>query len=400
MTSTGEFGKQFSGFYRLSVQERRDVLQRLHPNLDFTVLCGENSLSDDAADAMIENALGSFRLPLGVVPSLMIDGISRTIPMITEEASVVAAANKAAKCFNASGGVHCKIDEPYLSGHVQLILKSKPTDDDFLRYQKQLQKIETELLSLANAQDPTLLAHGGGARRIELKLLAPTASAPNSPYFLVAELQVYTGDAMGANAVNTMLEAIRPTLCEAFDAECGIAIMSNDGAGKLVSATVQLPYSALPTERDFSPQAAAQRLCHAAELAARYPQRAVTHNKGIMNGICALALALGQDTRAIEAAAHFHATKSASYAPLSQWHCEHDSLHGQIQVPLPIGIIGGARQKHPAIAAAYALLACNDYATCAASLAAIGLAQNFAALWALATYGIQQGHMRLHSRAT
>lgn len=389
--------REFSRFYARSIDERRALLQKIRPDLDFSKLCGDDSLSDEVADKMVENAIGSFRLALGVLPCLVVNGFSWVVPMVTEEASVVAGANKAAKYFNACGGVNTRQGEPHLWGQIQLIADVALDQSQVDELRARLLMHESALLDLANGVDPVLVSLGGGACALRMQHLGPGTDACGQS-FVIVELCVKTLDAMGANAVNSMLEALCEPVAKLLGLRAGIAILSNDGEGRLVHATVRMPLDALPENDGVCAADIAHRIACASVFAQRAPLRAVTHNKGIMNGVTALCLALGQDTRAIEASAHHYAARRGCTQPLSQWEIQDTALCGSLCMPLLIGTVGGARTKHEGVRAAFELLGTSTYTEVSGVVAALGLAQNFAALWALASTGIQRAHMHLHRR--
>jgi hydroxymethylglutaryl-CoA reductase len=335
------------------------------------------------ADRMIENAVGTFSIPLGVAANFLVNGIDYLVPMATEEPSVVAAASNAALIAREKGGFRTSSTDPVMIAQVQILDVADPHGARL-----RLLEARDELIALANEQDPLLVQLGGGARDIEVRLL-------ESGDFrcVVLHLQVDVRDAMGANAVNTMAEALAPRIAAIARGRSLLRILSNKADLRLVRAR-----AVFDAEKLGGPQVV-DSIVDASRFAAADPYRAATHNKGIMNGISAVVLATGNDTRAIEAGAHCHACRDGRYTSLSHYEKDADgNLVGTIELPLAMGLVGGATKTHPAAQAAVKLLAVKSAVQLAEVTAAVGLAQNMAALRALATEGIQRGHMSLHAR--
>ncbi|UNK43264.1 hydroxymethylglutaryl-CoA reductase, degradative [Luteimonas sp. S4-F44] len=335
------------------------------------------------ADRMIENAIGTIAIPLGVAANFLIDGRDHLVPMATEEPSVVAAASNAALVARERGGFHTSSMAPVMIAQVQVLDVADPQ-----AARLRLLEARDELLALANAQDPLLVELGGGARDIDVRLVESTDFRA-----VVLHLQVDVRDAMGANAVNTMAEALAPRIAAIARGRSLLRILSNKADLRLVRVRAVFDADKLGGE------AVVDGIVDAYRFAAADPYRAATHNKGIMNGISAVVLATGNDTRAIEAGAHCHACRDGRYTSLSHFEKDADGhLVGSLELPLALGLVGGATRTHPTAQAAVKLLGVRSANQLAEITAAVGLAQNTAALRALATEGIQRGHMSLHAR--
>ena len=389
-------------FYELSVEERRIQLmdEGLCDDSTLRALAGEVQPETAWLNCMSENVIGAWRLPLGILRSLKVNGIEHCIPMATEEPSVVAAVNRVSRVFNAAGGVSVVCDAPSTTAQVMFSMSQEAAQNAA----RHIVDCRDQLLELANAQDPGLTDAGGGAydlrvttRRPDFEDLCPDA------HMVVVEIDVHTADAMGANCVNTMAEVMmrqfEAMFADAPGFERGMAIVSNDGKGRRVCGSIEIPCEVLEKFTHLDADIFGKRMTLATAFATRWPERAVTHNKGILNGIEAAALPFGQDTRAIHAAAWYKAFESYERGPLAtwQWSENNRTLKGQIEMPLVVGFIGKFR-RHPAVNAAFQMAKIDSYSTLCGVLAAVGLAQNFGALWALVTEGIQQGHMKLHDR--
>ena len=341
------------------------------------------------ADGMIENVVGRFELPLGVATNFQVNGRDVLVPMAVEEPSVVAAASFMAKIARANGGFTAESTAPVMRGQIQLLGVT-----DLEAAEAALHAATNEIVSLANTTDQALLALGGGCIGIDVQRFADTAVGP----MLVLHLLVDVRDAMGANTVNTKAELVAPLAERLTGGEARLRILSNLADKRLVTARVALDLDTLTTA-DLAGRAVAQGIVEACAFAEVDPYRAATHNKGIMNGIDPVVLATGNDWRAIEAGAHAWAARSGRYTALTRWRIESDDrLHGEITLPMAIGLVGGATRTHPAAQAALAVLKPATANELAEVIASVGLAQNMAALRALATEGIQRGHMALHAR--
>jgi len=375
------------GFHRLSFQTRVDVLADRAglSESERELLVRPEPLDLDTADAMIENAVGVFGLPLGIAANFLVNGRDYLVPMVTEEPSVVAAASNAARLVRAGGGFTAEADESLMIGQLQLIdVPSPELAVTRLRGQGE------SLLALARELQPRMVARGGGAREIEVELVADGSIAVH----VVADV----GDAMGANAINTLMEGLAPEVLEITGGEVNLRILSNLSDRRLARARAAIPVELL-TADGMPGEAVARRIESASRFASASPHRAATHNKGVMNGIDAVAIATGNDWRAIEAGAHAYAARSGQYGPLALWKVEGSALTGFIELPLAVGTVGDRIRINPRAQLALRVLKIEGARELAALLAAVGLGQNFAALRALATEGIQRGHMELHGRA-
>ena len=301
---------------------------------------------------------------------------------------MIAAASHAARLVRQSGGFWAEADPPLMIGQIQLV--DVPDLDAAVRG---LEAATPELLAAANAVHPNMVKRGGGARAIKVRSLPSTPSGP----MLVVHVLVDVGDAMGANAVNSIAEALAPHIEEITGAQARLRILSNLADERLARATMRLPFSVLESD-SCAGRELAERVVEAWAFAAADPYRAATHNKGVMNGVDAVALATGNDWRGIEAGAHAYAARNGRYGPLSEWRIEADTLVGTIELPLAVGIVGGNVECNPRVRFALRVLGISSARELAAIMAAVGLGQNFAALRALVTHGIQRGHMALHAR--
>lgn len=379
------------GFYRQSVEER---LQQVLEAAALTegameALSGKAGLPVDGADRMIENVIGVFGLPLGVAVNFQVNGREVLVPMAIEEPSVVAGASFMAKLAREGGGFAAEVDDPIMIGQIQLL--DLP---DVKASRTAILERKDELLAAADEVDPVIRDLGGGARDLELRPLPETPMGP----MLVVHLIYDTRDAMGANTINTAVERLAPTLEEISGGRAHLRILSNLADRRLARASCRVPVSALAF-RDFSGEEVRDGVIEAWALAAADPYRAATHNKGIMNGVDAVVIATGNDWRAIEAGAHAYAARTGRYSSLSQWTIDDEGdLHGTLEMPLAVGTVGGATRVHPTAKACLELMAVESAGQLAEIIASVGLAQNLAALRALATEGIQRGHMTLHAR--
>ncbi len=378
------------GFYRLSYRERVRHVKELAglTQEEADALLGPEALSIDRADRMIENVVGTFQLPLGIATNFKIDGRDYLIPMAVEEPSVVAGASYAARLFREGGGFTTSYTGSIMSGQIQLVGLPSPWGAKL-----DVLAARERILDLANRQDPPLVQVGGGARDLEVRIL----ESPRG-IMMVVHLLVDVRDAMGANAVNTMAEAVAPLLEEITGGKAYLRIISNLADRRIARAKGTVPREALDSDQ-FPGDAVVDGILWAYSLAAVDPYRAATHNKGIMNGIDPVVIATGNDWRAIEAGAHAYAARSGQYASLTTWERDADGdLVGSIELPMAVGLIGGATKVHPAAKVAVRILDVASAEELAGVIAAVGLAQNLAALRALATEGIQRGHMALHAR--
>jgi hydroxymethylglutaryl-CoA reductase len=376
---------EIQGFYKLSMTERMEVLKKITGLTDeeAKTLASTGGLPTDVADRMIENVVGGITIPLGIATNFRINGKDYLVPMALEEPSVVAAASNAAKIARLKGGFTVTNTGPVMIGQVQVVNVPSPEDA-----RAKLQARKSEILKKANDQDPMLVSLGGGAKELNVKTLS-TLKGP----MVVAELIVNTGDAMGANAVNTMAEAIAPMIEEITGGRVFLRIISNLADRRLVRASAVFEKEAVGGEE------VVDGIVYAYAFADADPYRCATHNKGIMNGVDAVGIACGQDIRALEAGAHSYASRSGRYKPLTTWEKNADGdLLGRLEMPMAVGLVGGAAKTHPTARADIKILGVKTAIELAEVIGAVGLAQNFAALRALASEGIQRGHMKLHAR--
>ena len=374
-----------SKFFEKSRKERLDIVANF-ANLsseDLEILQNSNGgISYDKADKMVENAIGTFSLPLGVATNFKINGKDYVIPMVIEEPSVIAAASKGAKIARIKGGFEVTADESYSIGQIQILDVDIPSA---------IQKIDdslNEILTLANSKSNSLPKMNKGAKEISCKVI----DTPSGK-MLIAELLIDVGDAMGANITNTMCEAVSPLIEKITGGKTLLRIFSNYSTRRIVKAKAIFEKEAVGGEK------VVDNIILAFEFADNDVYRAVTHNKGIMNGTIAVANAVGQDSRAIEAAANAYAAKSGTYRSLSKWSKDDDgNLVGILEIPLSVGIVGGIANVHPVAKVCTKILGALSAQELACIMTATGLAQNFSAIRALSTEGIQKGHMRLHAR--
>ncbi len=374
-----------SKFFEKSRKDRLDIVANF-ANLsseDLDVLQNNNGgISYDKADKMVENAIGTFSLPLGIATNFKINGKDYFIPMVIEEPSVIAAASKGAKIARIKGGFEVTADESYSIGQIQILDVDIPLA---------IQKIDdslNEILTLANSKSNTLSKMNKGAKEISCKVI----DTPSGK-MLIAELLIDVGDAMGANITNTMCEAVSPLIEKITGGKTLLRILSNYSTRRIVKAKAIFEKEAVGGEK------VVDNIILAFEFADNDVYRAVTHNKGIMNGIISVANAVGQDSRAIEAAANAYAAKSGSYRSLSKWSKDDEgNLVGILEIPLSVGIVGGIANVHPVAKVCTKILGALSAQELACIMTATGLAQNFSAIRALSTEGIQKGHMRLHAR--
>lgn len=376
---------RLSGFYKLDQQQRLQVLQAF-ANLDENTLSHLTNTGNtrfELVDRLVENAIGVMNVPLGIATNLRVDGRDVLVPMATEESSVIAAVGNAARQCRDSGGIFTSFSGPLMIAQVQLVNVSDPW-----AARARLLEQREQIAAVCNATDPLLVKLGGGFRELEIRLL-DSRSGP----LLIVHLIIDTRDAMGANAVNSMAEKAAPELARIAGGQHHLRILSNLADRRLARARAVWPKEAIGGAE------VAAGILLAAHFAEADAYRAATHNKGIMNGISAVTLATGNDTRAIEAGAHAYAARSGQYQPLSRFELTAEGdISGSLEVPLALGLVGGATKAHPTAQACLAILGISSAEELARIVAAVGLAQNFSALKALATTGIQQGHMALHAQ--
>ncbi len=378
-------------FYNLSRQQRLALL-RSEAGLteeDLAALSGEPGLTADQAEHMIENVVGTYSLPVGIVRHFIINGRPVSVPMVVEEPSIVAGASFMAKLAQPTGGFTATTTAPEMIGQIQILDLADPHEA-----REKLLAEKDALLAQAAEVDPVLKKLGGGPRDLEFRVMEASPIGP----FLVAHLIYDVRDAMGANAINTAVERLAPRIEAITGGRVLLRILSNLADRRLARAKVTVRTTDLAFD-DFTGETVRDGIIQAWAFAAVDPYRAATHNKGIMNGVDAVVLATGNDWRAIEAGAHAYAARAGRYTSLSTWREDADgNLEGELEMPLAVGIVGGATRVHPGAQAALKLMGVTTSAELAQVIVSVGLAQNLAALRALATEGIQRGHMALHAR--
>ena len=382
---------RLAGFYNQPLERRIEQVARWAELTEHetAVLRGAIGLDITRADRMIENVVGLHSLPLGIAVNFVVNGRDVLVPMAIEEPSVVAGASFAARLARAGGGFQAISTAPEMIGQLQVLDVADPWSTRF-----HLLAARDDLLALADETDPVIVSLGGGARDLEVRVLEQTPVGPMVVVHLIFDCR----DAMGANTVNTACEALASPIEEITGGRVVLRILSNLADRRLVRARCAVPQASLASE-DFSGEQVAQGVVEAWALAAADPYRAATHNKGIMNGVDAVAVATGNDWRAVEAGAHAYAARSGRYTSLSTWaRAAGGGLVGTLEMPMAVGIVGGATRVHPMVPVALKILGVQNARELAEIIVSVGLAQNLAALRALATEGIQRGHMRLHAR--
>ncbi|MEM0377709.1 MAG: hydroxymethylglutaryl-CoA reductase, degradative [Thermosphaera sp.] len=380
-----EKSSRIQGFYKLPISERLRLV-RDYSGLseeEVKLLSNLGNLPQDIADSMIENVIGGMTYPFAIATNFLINGKDYLIPMVIEETSVVAAASNAARMLRHGRGIIAEAGPQEMISQIHLVNVQAP-------YYKAMKILEAkqEILEHARQQDPTLLKYGGGPRDLEVRIVDSRLGP-----VIIVHLIVDVRDAMGANTVNTMAEAIAPLIEKITGGQARLRIVSNYATRRVVRAWARTPAD------EVGGIDVARKIMEASILAEVDPYRAVTHNKGIMNGVIAVALATAQDHRAIEAGAHAYASRSGSYKPLSYWEVDEEGfLVGSLEMPMQVGIVGGATKVHPVAKVALKILGVKTAKELSEVMGAVGLAQNLAALKALVTEGIQKGHMRLHAR--
>jgi len=382
---------RLAGFYNQPLEERIEQIARWArlTGDETAVLHGAMGLDLTRADQMIENVVGLYSLPLGIAVNFAVNGRDVLVPMVIEEPSVVAGASLAAKLARAGGGFQATATRPEMIGQLQVLDVADPWSARF-----DLLATRDDLLALADETDPVIVNLGGGARDLEVRVFEQTPAGP----MLVVHLIFDCRDAMGANAVNTACETLAPRIEQITGGRVGLRILSNLADRRLARARCTVPVEVL-AYGGFSGERVVQGIVEAWAFAAADPYRAATHNKGIMNGVDAVTIATGNDWRAVEAGGHAYAARSGCYTSLSTWARDAEGdLVGTLEMPLAVGIVGGATRVHPTAQVALKILGVQTAQELAEIIASVGLAQNLAALRALATEGIQRGHMRLHAR--
>ena len=381
----------WNGFSKKSYHERLELLRAqalLSPEKQRS-LEQDEQVSLAVADQLSENVVGTFSLPYSIIPELLVNGQDYTVPYVTEEPSVVAAASYASKIIKRAGGFTAQVHERQMIGQVALYQVANPE-----QAQVKIASKKAELLELANQAYPSIVKRGGGARDLHVEQIKGETD------FLVVYLHVDTQEAMGANMLNTMLEALKPVLEELSQGQSLMGILSNYATDSLVTASCRIAFRYLSPQRDQGREIA-EKIALASQFAQTDPYRAATHNKGIFNGIDAILIATGNDWRAIEAGAHAFASRDGHYQGLSQWtlDMEREELIGEMTLPMPVATKGGSIGLNPRVALSHELLGNPSAKELAQIIVSIGLAQNFAALKALVSTGIQQGHMKLQAKS-
>lgn len=383
---------RISGFYKRSQAERAALVAQwagLTPQ-EQSAMLGIGGLNAAQADHMIENAIGVYALPLGIATNFLINERDYLIPMVVEEPSVLAAVSNAARLFREGGGFSTSSDEPIMIGQMQVLdLEDVYAAAGAVKVQRK------RLVQFINEEiGGSIVKRGGGAREIEVRPMPDTSVGD----MLIVHLLYDARDAMGANAVNTAVEALAPEIEAITGGRVNLRILSNLTDRRKARVEGMIPAAVLATD-ELSGEQVVRAIVEAGAFAVVDPYRAATHNKGIMNGVDALAIATGNDWRALEAGAHAYAARDGQYSSLSQWWQDEDgNLRGAMEMPLAVGIVGGATRVHPTAQVALKILGVETARDLAEIIVAVGLAQNFAALRALATEGIQHGHMRMHAR--
>jgi hydroxymethylglutaryl-CoA reductase len=389
--STSPRSSRLSGFYRQSLSERLSLIEswaNLTP-AEVAALNGSGGLDVATATHMIENGIGLYGLPLGIATNFQINGKDYLIPMVIEEPSVLAAVSNAARLIRAGGGFTTSSDEPVMIGQIQVLDLT-----DLATASEQILAHKDELLAEVNRIGGSIVKHGGGARDIQLRPFPQTSAGS----MIILHLLMDTRDAMGANAINTAVEHLAPQIEAITGGRVNLRILSNLTDQRKARAEGMIPAASLQTD-ELTGEQAVNQIVEAGVFAEVDPYRATTHNKGIMNGIDAVVIATGNDWRAIEAGAHAYAARDGRYSSLTRWWKDVEgNLRGSIEMPLAVGTVGGATRVHPTAGVALKILGLQSARELSEIIVAVGLAQNLAAIRALATVGIQHGHMRMHAR--
>ena len=381
----------WNGFSKKSYHERLELLRAqalLSPEKQRS-LEQDEQVSLAVADQLSENVVGTFSLPYSIIPELLVNGQDYTVPYVTEEPSVVAAASYASKIIKRAGGFTAQVHQRQMIGQIALYQVTDPE-----QAQAKIISKKAELLELANQAYPSIVKRGGGARDLRVEQIKGETD------FLVVYLYIDTQEAMGANMLNTMLESLKPVLEELSQGQSLMGILSNYATDSLVTASCRIAFRYLSSQKDQGREIA-EKITLASQFAQADPYRAATHNKGIFNGIDAILIATGNDWRAIEAGAHAFASRDGRYQGLSQWtlDMEREELVGEMTLPMPVATKGGSIGLNPRVALSHELLGSPSAKELAQIIVSIGLAQNFAALKALVSTGIQQGHMKLQAKS-
>lgn len=395
MTSTDRPPRdsRIAGFYRLDREQRLAVLvERGFLTADGAAELARTgtTLRFDVADKMVENVVGCFELPIGFGLNFLVNGRDYVVPMVVEEPSVVAAVSHAARIVRDSGGFTADADRSVMTGQIQVVGSPDP-----VVAAARIRDTRDELLALANDTEPGMQRRGGGAIDLDVRLLGTPGRYSQ---IMVVHLYVDACDAMGANLINTMCEGVAARIEELSGGRVYLRILSNLTDRRRVRASCRIPVERLAWQ-GYDGATVADGVALASEFADADPYRAATHNKGIMNGVDAVAIATGQDWRAIEAGAHAYAARDGQYGPLARWHVEDGHLCGVIDMPMAVGTVGGPIRLHPTVALLLSVLDVRSASELACVMGAVGLAQNLSAIKALGSTGIQRGHMALHARS-
>jgi hydroxymethylglutaryl-CoA reductase len=387
--NTNNFSSRLPGFYKLSVGERQERLSDmagLSPAEQYVLR--HESLPPTIADHLIENVVSVFGVPMGIAANFRINGRDILVPMVVEESSVVAAASHVAKLVREHGRLTTSSSDPIMIGQIQIVNVADPEGA-----KQRILESKTRILEIANEQDPVLNELGGGAKDVEVRVLE-TIRGP----MLVVHLLVDVRDAMGANAVNTMAESLALFLEGLSGGKVLLRIVSNLADRRLARARLEVAPAAFD-EHNWKGEEVVEGVLNAYAFAQADPYRAATHNKGVMNGVDPVLIATGNDWRAVESGAHAYAARSGRYGPLTKWErAKNGNLVGEIELPMPIGLIGGATKVHPGARLALKIMGIETAKELGEIVAAVGIVQNLAALRSLVTEGIQKGHMVLHAR--
>jgi len=387
--SHSDHSSRIPKFYQLSIAERRHVL-RLRMDLTEADLAALESggIDPTTADRVVENVVGIYALPLGLGLNFRINNSDVLVPMVVEEPSVIAAASNAARMVREGGGFQADADDPVMTAQVELLGIS-----DLAAARARIEAAAPDLMNLAGATLPRLVARGGGPRALEVRV-------GEHPARIIVHIHIDCRDAMGANMVNTVAEALAERLASLAEGRSGLRILTNLADRRLVRVHARIPSAVLATG-DQDGASVRDGIVAASRFAEDDPYRAATHNKGIMNGVDAVVIATGNDWRGVEAGAHAYAATSGRYRPLAVWHAEGDDLVGRLEMPMPVGTVGGTLKAHAGARLVQRILGADGLSSgrLAMVIGSAGLASNLAALRALATDGIQRGHMALHQRS-
>ena len=383
---------RISGFYRMSLSERLELLmdRGVLDEQDAALLRARGAgLDAEVANQMVENAIGVLELPLGLGLNFTINGRDYLVPMAVEEPSIIAAVSHVAKIARRSGGFEARCEGSTMIGQIQVV-----GCDDWQGAQRAIEEARDELMTQADELHPNMVERGGGIRDIEVRLI----DEGDYQRMLVIHVLYDTCDAMGANLINTVAEGLAPRVEELTGGQVFLRILSNLADRRRVKATVRIPVEHLAW-KSYTGREVAEGIELASQFAEVDPYRAATHNKGIMNGIGAVCVATGNDWRAIEAGAHAYCARDGQYRPMATWHVDGDHLVGTLELPMAVGTVGGPIRLHPTVQLSHKILDIDGAGELASVMGAVGLAQNMGALKALATEGIQRGHMSLHARS-